>query len=100
MVLQKLFGLDLPIIQAPMAGAQGSAMAIAVANAGGLGSLPCAMLSTEQMRSELAAIRTATDRPINANFFCHTEPASNESRDAQWRIKLAPYYQELGVPSD
>jgi nitronate monooxygenase len=45
MTLEELFGVELPIIQAPMAGVQGSALAIAVSNAGGLGSLPCALLS-------------------------------------------------------
>ncbi len=42
--LQRRLGIQTPIIQAPMAGVQGSALAIAVAEAGGLGSLPCAML--------------------------------------------------------
>ena len=54
MKLPELLGIDLPIIQAPMAGAQGSALAVAVCNAGGLGSLPCAMLGTDAMRGELA----------------------------------------------
>ena len=43
MTLRQLLGTELPIIQAPMAGVQGSALAVAVCNAGGLGSLPCAM---------------------------------------------------------
>ena len=97
--LQELLGIELPIIQAPMAGAQGSGLAIAVANAGGLGSLPCAMLSIETMRSEIAAIRAATTKPINVNFFCHDEPTPNEEREASWRQKLARYYAELGVES-
>ena len=58
--IHELFGIELPIIQAPMAGVQGSALAIAVSNAGGLGSLPCAMLSLDAMRSELAAITAGT----------------------------------------
>ena len=95
--LQKLFQIERPIIQAPMAGAQGSAMAIAVASAGGLGSLPCAMLSVDAMRTELATIRAATTKPINVNFFCHQEPEPNESRQAAWRSKLARYYSELGL---
>ena len=74
MRITELFGIELPIIQAPMAGVQGSALAIAVSNAGGLGSLPCAMLSIDAMRAELAAIRTGTDKPFNVNFFCHTPP--------------------------
>jgi nitronate monooxygenase len=60
MTLQELFGVELPIIQAPMAGYQGSELAIAVSNAGGLGSLPCAMLSLQAMQTELTAIRART----------------------------------------
>ena len=97
MTLQRLFGIDLPIIQAPMAGAQGSALAIAVSNAGGLGSLPCAMLGPDAMRKELAAIRAQTDKPFNVNFFCHVPPAANEAREAAWRQVLAPYYREYGI---
>ena len=72
--LSTLLGIELPIIQAPMAGVQGSELAVAVSNAGGLGSLPCAMLSVDVMRTELAAIKAQTDRPFNINFFCHDQP--------------------------
>jgi nitronate monooxygenase len=95
MPIQEILGIDLPIIQAPMAGAQGSALAIAVANAGGLGSLPGAMLSVDALRSGLATIRARTNKPINVNFFCHNQPLPNESRTTRWRKKLAPYYREL-----
>jgi nitronate monooxygenase len=95
--LQQLFGIDLPIVQAPMAGVQGSALAIAVSNAGGLGSLPCAMLSPDAMRGELAALKAGTTRPFNVNFFCHPQPAHDADREAQWRAALLPYYQELGI---
>ncbi|GAB3470851.1 nitronate monooxygenase [Massilia terrae] len=97
MSLQTLLGTALPIIQAPMAGAQGSALAIAVSNAGGLGSLPCAMLAPDAMRKELAAIRAATDKPFNVNFFCHTPPAPQPGVEARWREVLAPYYAEFGI---
>jgi nitronate monooxygenase len=97
MILQKLLGVELPIIQAPMAGVQGSALAIAVSNAGGLGSLPCAMLDMDGIRSELAAIRSQTTRPFNVNFFCHVQPRPDEEREAAWRALLSPYFLELGV---
>jgi nitronate monooxygenase len=97
MGLQELLGIRLPIIQAPMAGWQGSDLAIAVSNAGGLGSLPCAMLTPESMRAELQAIRTATDRPFNVNFFCHTPPTAQAPREAAWRELLAPYFREYAV---
>jgi nitronate monooxygenase len=95
--IETLFGIDLPIIQAPMAGAQGSAMAIAVSEAGGLGSLPAALLSHDQMRTELAIIRQQTVRPVNLNFFCHAPPAPDEAREAAWRRRLAGYYAEFGI---
>lgn len=95
--IQTLFGIALPIIQAPMAGAQGAAMAVAVAEAGGLGSLPGALLSIDAMRAELALIRQRTAKPINLNFFCHRPPAPDATREAAWRARLAPYYAELGI---
>lgn len=74
MNLHELLGIAFPVIQAPMAGSQGSALAIAVSNAGGLGSLPCAMLGPDALRAELDTLRAGTDRPYNINFFCHTPP--------------------------
>lgn len=100
MTLQELLGIDLPIIQAPMAGVQGSALAIAVCNAGGLGSLPCALLSRDVMRSELATIKARTSKPFNVNFFCHVPPEVDATREANWRAALAPYYAELGIDAN
>jgi nitronate monooxygenase len=97
MTLQELLGIELPIVQAPMAGVQASALAIAVSNAGGLGSLPCALLTHEAMRRELETIRAETQRPFNVNFFCHTAAAADPVRDTLWRAALSPYYQELGL---
>src|SRR5690348_11761847 len=97
MNLRDLFGIELPVIQAPMAGVQGSALAVAVTNAGGLGSLPCAMLTGETLRTELAAIRSQTTRPFNVNFFCHTPPTPDDAAEAAWRRALAPYYEEFGI---
>ena len=95
--LSELLGIELPIVQAPMAGVQGSTLAIAVSNAGGLGSLPCAMLSMEGLRKELESLRSGTTRPYNVNFFCHAPPQPSEAREAAWRRVLAPYYREFGV---
>lgn len=102
MTLQQLLGIDLPIIQAPMAGVQDSALAVAVAGAGagGLGSLPAAMLSVDTLRAEIAAIKAQTDRPFNVNFFCHTPPEPSPDREAAWRVALAPYYKEYGLDID
>ncbi len=100
MTLQQLLGIELPIIQAPMAGVQGSVLAAAVSNAGGLGSLPCAMLSLDAMRNEVAAIKALTSRPFNVNFFCHTPPTPSAAREAAWRASLAPYFKEYGIEID
>lgn len=83
-----------------MAGVQGSALAIAVSNAGGLGSLPCAMLSLDAMRTELETIRAQTMRPVNVNFFCHAPPVPDQAREVRWRNTLAPYYKEFGIDAD
>ncbi len=97
MSLQQLLGIALPIVQAPMAGVQGSALAAAVCGAGALGSLPCAMLSLDAVREEVAAIRARTDRPFNLNFFCHAMPTPDPERERAWRQALQGYYRELGV---
>jgi nitronate monooxygenase len=97
MNLRELLGIELPILQAPMAGVQGSALAVAVSNAGGLGALPCGMLGPDEMRGELAAIRAQTTRPFNVNFFCHAAPAVSAEREAAWRAALSPYFAELGI---
>src|SRR5687768_16625927 len=98
--LLTLLGIEHPIIQAPMAGANTSQMVIAVSDAGGLGSLPCAMLSAEDARAELRRIRGATSKPINVNFFCHHPPSVDPARDEVWRRILSPYYIELGLDAD
>ncbi|UBM23713.1 nitronate monooxygenase [Pseudomonas sp. p1(2021b)] len=95
-----LLGIQLPILQAPMAGATGSAMAIAVGNAGGLGALPCAMLSAEQVRAEIEAFRAGCKGPLNLNFFCHQPPAPDAERDRRWKQALKPYYEEVGADFD
>lgn len=97
---QKLVGIDLPILLAPMAGPVGSELAIAVAEAGGLGALPCALLSPEQIRIELGVIRQRTAKPVNLNFFCHTPAAIDAIREAAWRKQLAGYYVELGLDAE
>ena len=98
--LLDLLEITLPILQAPMAGPGLHEMAIAVAQAGGLGALPCALLSEEQIRSELEKIRAQVTAPLNLNFFCHASPAPNTEREVAWRAVLRPYYLELGLDPD
>lgn len=95
--LLDLLGIELPIVQAPLAGANGAAMAAAVCAAGGLGSLPCAMLDAAQVRAEVARIRSATERPFNLNFFCHRPEPPDPARETAWRARLAAYYAEFGL---
>lgn len=95
--LQTLFGIDHPIIQAPMAGASTPAMAAAVANAGGLGSLGCAMMSADDLRAAAGEVAGATNRAVNFNFFCHQEPDIAAYDPAPMQRALAPYYSVYGV---
>ena len=90
-------GLNAPIIQAPMAGVQNQRLAAAVCNAGGLGSLPAAMLSPGDLQTQLTALQQATDKPFNVNFFCHTVPTPDAQREAAWRDHLQPFYKALGL---
>jgi hypothetical protein len=95
--LTDLLGITFPIIQAPMVGAAFSEMVVGVSEAGGLGSLACAMLTAPQIREEVALIRKRTSRPINLNFFCHRLPASDARREANWKTRLEPYYREMEI---
>ncbi len=98
--IQQRLKLELPIIQAPMAGVQDSTLTLAVSNAGGLGSLPCAMLDGAQIRTELQTIREQTDKSYNVNFFCHRPTQPDSQREAEWRAALRPYYLEYGIDED
>ena len=95
--LLDLLGVELPIVQAPMAGATDAAMAVAVSESGGLGSLPCAMLTPETARARLRVIRQRTSRPLNVNFFCHDPPPPDAEREAAWRARFERYYAEFAL---
>ena len=95
--LLDLFGIEHPILQAPMAGASSPQMAIAVSEAGGLGAIAAAMLTPDTLRSELQIVQQGTGRPTNVNFFVHKPPSADTNREAAWRKRLAGYYRELGV---
>ena len=95
--LMDLFKIEHPIVLAPMAGAVDWELAAEVAQAGALGSLPCAMLTPAQLREQFEKIRVRTKKPINVNFFCHTPPVPNNAREHAWRERLKPYYVEFGI---
>jgi nitronate monooxygenase len=95
--LIELFKIEHPILLAPMAGAMDFELAAAVAEGGGLGSLPCAMLTPDKLRDAVGKFRGLTSKPVNVNFFCHTPPVPNNAREAAWRDRLKPYYTELAI---
>lgn len=95
--LLQLLGITIPIIQAPMAGADSAALAIAVSRAGGLGSLACAMLTPEQVREEYYSTQTEGEIPINLNFFCHQQAKKTETQQEKWLKRLVPYYSEYNI---
>jgi len=95
--LTDLLNLDVPIIQAPMAGATTPAMAAAAANAGAMGSLGCAMMGIEAMTAELRAAQALTNRSLNVNFFVHERPVPNEALNRAVADRLAPWHDRLGA---
>jgi len=90
-------GVELAVVQAPMAGAQDAELACAVAEAGGLGSLPCALLTPAGVVEQLAKYRQRTRAPVNLNYFCHQPPPPSLEALATWRARLDPYYRELAL---
>jgi len=92
-----LFKIEHPIVLAPMAGAMDFELAAAVAEGGGLASLPCAMLTPEKLRAEVGKFRARTDKLINLNFFCHSTPVPSNAREDVWRERLKSYYGELAI---
>lgn len=90
-------GVRFPLVQAPMAGAMDVELALAVAGAGGLASLPFGALAPLRMEEQLRAFRAASDRPLVVNFFCHPEPAVEVEREEAWRARLLALEEELGV---
>ncbi len=87
-----LFGIRHPLLLAPMAGSGGPALAVAVARAGGLPSLPCALLTADQMRAEIGMVRQQAPGPLNVNFFCHTPPTPDPAREQAWRSRIEALY--------
>ena len=96
MDLQTLIDMELPVIQAPMAGVQDATLALAVSAAGGLGSLPCALLGPDRLEEALQRLAAAS-RPVNLNFFCHAMGDPDPASEQHWREALTPYYREFGI---
>jgi nitronate monooxygenase len=94
--ITELLGVELPVIQAPMAGAQDEELALAVAASGGLGSMPCALLDAARLEAALARF-AAVSQPINLNFFCHRMAEPDPAAQERWRGALQPYYEEFRI---
>lgn len=92
-----MLGVELPVIQAPMAGSQNYELAVAVTKAGGLGSIPCGMLSPDQVVAEIQNFTKHSSSTYNLNFFCHQMPDVTERALEGWQKKLSPYFKELGI---
>jgi len=95
--LHQLLGVELPIIQAPMAGAAGSALAAAVSATGALGSLGVGALEAAAAGREIAAVRARTAGPLNVNVFCHEPPQPDAALAAAWLARLAPEFRRYGA---
>lgn len=95
-----LLNIEHPIVQAPMIGPVDTEMVIAVAEAGGLGSLPCAAVSVEKAREQVNIVRQRVRAPVNMNFFSHTGVAADPQREAGWRQRLSGYFTEVDLPLD
>jgi nitronate monooxygenase len=93
----ELLGITHPVIQAPMSGFTPPALAAAVCNAGGLGSIGCVGQPPALVREQVATLRQATNRPFNLNFFVHLPPRTSPEATARVRAKLAPYFEEFGL---
>ena len=92
-----LFGIEHPILVSPMGGAMDWEMTVAVAEGGGLGSLPCIMFGPDRIREEVGKIRARTDKPFNLGFFAYKPAPPDNAREASWRDRLKPYYDEFGL---
>jgi nitronate monooxygenase len=97
--LLDLFKTEFPIVLAPMAGAMDTELAIAAAQGGALGSLPCAMIPVDKAREQFNIIRQRISAPVNMNFSCQKTVAADPALMAGWKLRLAPYYEELGLDS-
>ncbi len=95
---EALLGSRHPILLAPMAGAGGVELAVGAIEGGAVGSLPCAMLAPDEVRSQAGQVRARAAGPLNLNFFCHRMPA--EADDAEWRALLEPFYRRYGLAAE
>ena len=97
MSLLATLGIDLPIIQAPMAGVSSPALAAAVANAGALGSIGVGATDADGASKMIAEVRARSNRSLNVNVFCHRPPQADVAREAAWLEHLRPQFAKFGA---
>ena len=97
MTLLRTLGIDLPIIQAPMAGVSSPAMAAAVANAGALGSIGVGATNADGAREMIEEVRARCSRSLHVNVFCHQPPQADAGREAAWLEYLRPQFEKFGA---
>jgi len=97
MTLLELLQIDLPIIQAPMAGVSTPELAAAVSNSGALGSLGVGATDADGARKMIAAFRERSRRSLNVNVFCHEPAKANPSVEAAWLELLRPHFERVGA---
>jgi nitronate monooxygenase len=95
--LLDLLKLEIPIIQAPMAGSDSVALARSVSSTGALGSLACALLTPDGVRDSVRAIREGMNSPFNLNFFCHSMELPDMAAKERWKSFLRSHYARLGL---
>jgi nitronate monooxygenase len=95
--LLRRIGIDVPIVQAPMAGTSTPEMAAAVSNAGGLGSIGVGAIDAGATREVIAAVRAKTRRPFNVNVFCNRPARADPAREAAWLARLGPEFVRYGA---
>jgi nitronate monooxygenase len=95
--LLDVLNIEIPIIQAPMAGSDSVALARSVSSTGALGSLACALLSPDRVRESIRSLRDGMTRPFNLNFFCHTMELPDTAAIERWKSVLRPHYKKWGL---
>jgi nitronate monooxygenase len=97
MTLLATLGIDVPIVQAPMAGVSSPAMAAAVANVGALGSIGVGATNAAGARKMIAAVRERSSRSLNVNVFCHPPARADAAVEAAWVEQLRPRFERFGA---
>src|SRR5215467_15470769 len=92
------YGLKVPILLAPMAGACPVSLSVAVANAGGMGAIGALLNSPDGIREWVSAFRAASRGPFQLNTWI-PDPAPRRDADAEARLRtfLAQWGPEVAA---